>query len=162
MGCLAIGSNFIGAGRDHWLKMLESPRENVAQWYPLLESIPGVLEETSPVRPVSLSCLNGRSATRPPLVHDVLVLRPPHKGDPGHTRKPEHGQCRRGACSSTVYSVYWWSGRSSNFHYLQLRCYLPFFDRLHREWHNIQRNTMQNKKPNPLSSRLTFLIKSSG
>lgn len=63
MGCLAIGSNFIGAGRDHWLKMLESPRENVAQWYPLLESIPGVLEETSPVRPVSLSCLNGRSAT---------------------------------------------------------------------------------------------------
>ncbi|XP_054262923.1 synaptotagmin-10-like isoform X2 [Macrosteles quadrilineatus] len=61
MGCVAIGSSFIGVGRDHWLKMLESPRENVAQWYPLLESIPGAIETTSsPLRPVSLSCLNGR------------------------------------------------------------------------------------------------------
>lgn len=60
MGCVAIGASFIGIGRDHWLKMLDNPRKNIAQWYPVLESIPGQLEVTSSVKPVSLSCLNGR------------------------------------------------------------------------------------------------------
>ncbi|KAG8257224.1 Synaptotagmin-9 [Homalodisca vitripennis] len=73
MGCAAIGSSFIGAGRDHWLKMLECPRDNVAQWYPLLESIPGVLETPSPLRPVSLSCLNGSGSVSPMKVAQILL-----------------------------------------------------------------------------------------
>ncbi|XP_021940702.1 synaptotagmin-10-like [Zootermopsis nevadensis] len=61
MGCTAIGSSFIGIGRDHWLEMLDNPRKPVAQWYPLLETVPGQIPLTSsqPL-PVSLSCLNGR------------------------------------------------------------------------------------------------------
>ncbi|EEB19763.1 synaptotagmin-10, putative [Pediculus humanus corporis] len=41
LGCIGIGNNFIGIGRDHWLEMLDNPRKPVAQWYPLLESLPG-------------------------------------------------------------------------------------------------------------------------
>lgn len=61
MGCTAIGSSFIGIGKDHWLEMLDSPRRPVAQWYPLLESVPGHLPNTSSeMLPISLSCLNSR------------------------------------------------------------------------------------------------------
>ncbi|XP_023718098.1 synaptotagmin-10 [Cryptotermes secundus] len=61
MGCTAIGSSFIGIGRDHWLEMLDNPRKPVAQWYPLLETVPGQIPLTnSQPLPVSLSCLNGR------------------------------------------------------------------------------------------------------
>lgn len=61
MGCTAIGSSFIGIGRDHWLEMLDNPRKPVAQWYPLLETVPGQIPTTSSqVLPSSLSCLNGR------------------------------------------------------------------------------------------------------
>lgn len=61
MGCTAIGSSFIGIGRDHWLEMLDNPRKPVAQWYPLLESVPGNIPLTaSDTVPVGLSCLNGR------------------------------------------------------------------------------------------------------
>ncbi|KAF2888475.1 hypothetical protein ILUMI_17698 [Ignelater luminosus] len=47
MGCTAIGSSFIGIGKDHWLEMLDNPRRPVAQWYPLLESIPGHIPPSS-------------------------------------------------------------------------------------------------------------------
>nr|CAD7426211.1 unnamed protein product [Timema monikensis] len=61
MGCTAIGSSFIGIGRDHWLEMLDNPRKPVAQWYPLLETVPGQIPVTcSQPLPVNLSCLNGR------------------------------------------------------------------------------------------------------
>ncbi|XP_066999874.2 synaptotagmin-10 [Anabrus simplex] len=61
MGCTAIGSSFIGIGRDHWLEMLDNPRRPVAQWYPLLETVPGQIPvPPSQTLPVSLSCLNGR------------------------------------------------------------------------------------------------------
>ena len=42
MGCVAVGPRYIGLGRDHWFEMLENPRKPVAQWYPLLEHIPGI------------------------------------------------------------------------------------------------------------------------
>ncbi|EFA01872.1 synaptotagmin-10 isoform X1 [Tribolium castaneum] len=57
MGCTAIGSSFIGIGKDHWLEMLDNPRCPVAQWYPLLESIPGHIPANDST-PLSLSCLN--------------------------------------------------------------------------------------------------------
>lgn len=61
MGCTAIGSSFIGIGREHWLEMLDNPRRPVAQWYPLLESVPGHIAETSVQNlPLTFSCLNGR------------------------------------------------------------------------------------------------------
>ncbi|KAI4476193.1 hypothetical protein M0802_014907 [Mischocyttarus mexicanus] len=54
MGCTAIGSSFIGIGRDHWLEMLDNPRKPVAQWYPLLEivagHIPSVASEPLPMK----------------------------------------------------------------------------------------------------------------
>ncbi|KAK0183487.1 hypothetical protein PV327_001524 [Microctonus hyperodae] len=59
MGCTAIGSSFIGIGRDHWLEMLDNPRKPVAQWYPLLETVAGHIPSSDPL-PVSLNCLNGR------------------------------------------------------------------------------------------------------
>ncbi|XP_044736423.1 synaptotagmin-10-like [Chrysoperla carnea] len=61
MGCTAIGSSFIGIGRDHWLEMLDNPRKPVAQWYTLMETIPGhISPTTSEALPLSLSCLNSR------------------------------------------------------------------------------------------------------
>ncbi len=42
MGCVALGPRYVGAGRDHWFEMLENPRKPVAQWYPLLEHVPGL------------------------------------------------------------------------------------------------------------------------
>ncbi|XP_076647027.1 synaptotagmin-10 [Halictus rubicundus] len=61
MGCTAIGSSFIGIGRDHWLEMLDNPRQPVAQWYPLLETIAGHIPAvSSEPLPMSLSCLNKR------------------------------------------------------------------------------------------------------
>ncbi|KAK1121776.1 hypothetical protein K0M31_010087 [Melipona bicolor] len=61
MGCTAIGADFIGIGREQWLKMLENPRKPVTQWYPLMESIPGHIPSvSSEPLPVSLSCLNSR------------------------------------------------------------------------------------------------------
>ncbi|XP_032682236.1 synaptotagmin-10-like isoform X3 [Odontomachus brunneus] len=61
MGCTAIGSSFIGIGRDHWLEMLDNPRKPVAQWYPLMETVAGHIPavDSEPL-PVSLSCLNSR------------------------------------------------------------------------------------------------------
>ncbi|XP_012054294.1 PREDICTED: synaptotagmin-6-like [Atta cephalotes] len=59
MGCTAIGSSFIGIGRDHWLEMLDTPRKPVAQWYPLMETVAGHIPAVdSESLPVSLSCLN--------------------------------------------------------------------------------------------------------
>ncbi|KAM0724800.1 Synaptotagmin-9 [Formica fusca] len=59
MGCTAIGSSFIGIGRDHWLEMLDNPRKPVAQWYPLTETVSGHIPAMdSDALPVSLSCLN--------------------------------------------------------------------------------------------------------
>ncbi|XP_077289369.1 synaptotagmin-10-like [Arctopsyche grandis] len=60
MGCTAMGSSFIGVGRDHWLEMLDNPRKPVAQWYPLAESMPNNVPQSNSDQPVSLSCLNGR------------------------------------------------------------------------------------------------------
>lgn len=60
MGCTAMGSSFIGVGRDHWVEMLDNPRKPVAQWYPLAESMPSNVPHTNSDQPVSLSCLNGR------------------------------------------------------------------------------------------------------
>lgn len=61
MGCTAIGSSFIGIGRDHWLEMLDNPRKPVAQWYPLMETVAGHIPcVNSEPLPVSLSCLNSR------------------------------------------------------------------------------------------------------
>lgn len=65
MGCTAIGSSFIGIGREHWLEMLDNPRRPVAQWYPLLESVPGHIPEASVQNiPLTFSCLNGRYAIK--------------------------------------------------------------------------------------------------
>ncbi|XP_022914567.1 synaptotagmin-10-like [Onthophagus taurus] len=59
MGCTAIGSSFIGIGREHWMEMLDNPRRNVAQWYPLMESIPGFIPQTNSNQ-LRLSCINAR------------------------------------------------------------------------------------------------------
>ncbi|XP_053976419.1 synaptotagmin-10-like [Hylaeus volcanicus] len=61
MGCTAIGSSFIGVGRDHWLQMLNNKKNPVAQWYTLLETVAGhVPSVNSEPLPMSLSCLNKR------------------------------------------------------------------------------------------------------
>ncbi|KAK6626340.1 hypothetical protein RUM43_006651 [Polyplax serrata] len=60
LGCTGVGNNFIGIGRDHWLEMLDNPRKPVAQWYPLLESIPGHIPHSPKNSPIGLSCLNAR------------------------------------------------------------------------------------------------------
>ncbi|XP_069942809.1 synaptotagmin-10-like isoform X2 [Cherax quadricarinatus] len=59
LGVAVIGSQVIGPGRDHWLEMLECPRRPVAQWYPLMESVPLNLV-VSPTRtlPTPLNCFN--------------------------------------------------------------------------------------------------------
>lgn len=59
MGCTAIGSPFIGTGREHWLEMLDNPRKPVAQWYPLMDTVPGdlVLSNTDKLA-ISFSCIN--------------------------------------------------------------------------------------------------------
>ncbi|XP_076370305.1 synaptotagmin-10-like [Tachypleus tridentatus] len=56
LGCCAIGSQCIGLGRDHWLEMLDTPREPVAQWYHLVDSAPSFLDlsEKSPVKCISI------------------------------------------------------------------------------------------------------------
>ncbi|XP_076312556.1 synaptotagmin-10-like [Tachypleus tridentatus] len=56
LGCCAIGSKCIGPGRDHWLEMLDTPREPVAQWYPLVECAPSFFEvsERSQVKCISI------------------------------------------------------------------------------------------------------------
>ena len=41
MGGCALGPPFVGTGRDHWYEMLENTRKPVAQWYSLLEQVPG-------------------------------------------------------------------------------------------------------------------------
>ncbi|XP_033216079.1 synaptotagmin-10-like isoform X4 [Belonocnema kinseyi] len=65
MGCTAIGSSFIGVGRDHWLEMLDNPRKPVAQWYPLMETVAGHIPAvSSELLPVSLSCFNSRPVQR--------------------------------------------------------------------------------------------------
>nr|CAD7196452.1 unnamed protein product [Timema douglasi] len=78
MGCTAIGSSFIGIGRDHWLEMLDNPRKPVAQWYPLLETVPGQIPVTcSQPLPVNLSCLNGsfyQQSNDPQVNFDVSKL----------------------------------------------------------------------------------------
>lgn len=75
MGCTAIGSSFIGIGRDHWLEMLDNPRKPVAQWYPLLESVPGnVPLTTSDTVPVGLSCLNGRWEKKKTATRLIVLL----------------------------------------------------------------------------------------
>lgn len=63
MGCTAIGSTFIGIGRDHWLEMLDNPRKPVAQWYPLMESLPANIPTTSDSLPLTLGCLSYRFVT---------------------------------------------------------------------------------------------------
>ncbi|XP_060530448.1 synaptotagmin-10-like [Cylas formicarius] len=59
MGCTVIGPSFIGKGRDHWTEMLDNPRKPVAQWYPLMESVPA---NVPPLKDgtLILSCLNSR------------------------------------------------------------------------------------------------------
>ncbi|XP_022235811.1 synaptotagmin-6-like isoform X1 [Limulus polyphemus] len=56
LGCCAIGNQCIGLGRDHWLKMLDTPRHPVAQWYPLVDIAPSFLDfsEQSPVKCISI------------------------------------------------------------------------------------------------------------
>lgn len=63
MGCTAIGSTFIGIGRDHWLEMLDNPRKPVAQWYPLMESLPANIPTTTDSLPLTLGCLSYRFVT---------------------------------------------------------------------------------------------------
>ncbi|KAK9753451.1 C2 domain [Popillia japonica] len=60
MGCTAIGSSFIGIGREHWLEMLDNPRRPVAQWYTLTESIPGHIPQAANSNLISLNCINSR------------------------------------------------------------------------------------------------------
>ncbi|XP_018027656.1 synaptotagmin-10 [Hyalella azteca] len=55
LGAVVIGSAALGLGREHWQEMLECPRRPVAQWYPLLDSVPDNLP-TSPLRGKLSSC----------------------------------------------------------------------------------------------------------
>ena len=48
MGCCAAGLRYMGVGRDHWSEMLESPRKPVAQWYTLVEMVPGGTHDHTP------------------------------------------------------------------------------------------------------------------
>lgn len=57
MGYVGIGTNVIGTGRDHWLDMLDNPRNPVAQWYTLMDSEPGPIPTSDSFR---FNCLNGR------------------------------------------------------------------------------------------------------
>ncbi|XP_076273187.1 synaptotagmin-10-like isoform X2 [Rhynchophorus ferrugineus] len=59
MGCFTIGPSDIGKGRDHWTEMLDNPRKPIAQWYPLMETVP---EYLSPLNDGStlLNCLISR------------------------------------------------------------------------------------------------------
>ncbi|KAL0273324.1 UNVERIFIED_CONTAM: hypothetical protein PYX00_006017 [Menopon gallinae] len=59
LGCTGIGNTFIGVGRDQWLEMLDNPRKPVAQWHPLLDTLPANFHFNSESL-VSLSCLNAR------------------------------------------------------------------------------------------------------
>ncbi|XP_076324051.1 synaptotagmin-10-like isoform X2 [Tachypleus tridentatus] len=56
LGCCAVGSRCIGLGRDHWLEMLDTPRQPVTQWYPLVDSPPSFLNvsERLPVKCISI------------------------------------------------------------------------------------------------------------
>ncbi|XP_022248749.1 synaptotagmin-10-like, partial [Limulus polyphemus] len=56
LGCCAIGSRCIGLGRDHWLEMLDTPRQPVTQWYPLVDSPPSFLDISKrlPVKCISI------------------------------------------------------------------------------------------------------------
>ncbi|KAJ8676619.1 hypothetical protein QAD02_012406 [Eretmocerus hayati] len=59
MGCTAIGANFIGIGRDHWLEMLDNPRKPVAQWYNLSETVAGHIPsvEQLPMKVLTLGAM---------------------------------------------------------------------------------------------------------
>lgn len=59
MGCFTIGPSDPGKGRDHWLEMLENPRKPIAQWYPLLETVPIDLHGQKEA-PMLLKCLKSR------------------------------------------------------------------------------------------------------
>ncbi|XP_066259121.1 synaptotagmin-9-like [Euwallacea similis] len=59
MGCFTIGPGDPGKGRDHWLEMLENPRKPIAQWYPLLETVPIDLHDQKEA-PMLLKCLQSR------------------------------------------------------------------------------------------------------
>lgn len=43
IGCTAVGTIFEGVGKEHWLEMIEKPRIPAAQWYPLVDSVPGYI-----------------------------------------------------------------------------------------------------------------------
>lgn len=43
IGCSWVGPTCVGIGRDHWFEMLENPRKPIAQWYPLQEQAPGIM-----------------------------------------------------------------------------------------------------------------------
>ena len=58
MGCVGIGTSYIGTGRDHWLDMLDNPRKPVAQWYTLMDSVPG--PTPSPNTSIRFNCLTRR------------------------------------------------------------------------------------------------------
>lgn len=58
MGCVGIGTSYIGTGRDHWLDMLDNPRKPVAQWYTLMDSIPGPNPPTN--SSIRFNCLTRR------------------------------------------------------------------------------------------------------
>ncbi|KAK7576746.1 hypothetical protein V9T40_013032 [Parthenolecanium corni] len=58
MGCVGIGTSYNGTGRDHWLDMLDNPRKPVAQWYTLMDSIPGPSPPTN--SSIRFNCLTRR------------------------------------------------------------------------------------------------------
>ncbi|KAL1505610.1 hypothetical protein ABEB36_005135 [Hypothenemus hampei] len=59
MGCFIIGPDNAGKGRDHWLEMLENPRKPIAQWYPLLETVPIEIHDKKDTT-LLLKCLKSR------------------------------------------------------------------------------------------------------
>ena len=59
MGCVGIGTSYIGTGKEHWLDMLDNARKPVAQWHTLGESIPGSNPATSNSS-MKFNCLTGR------------------------------------------------------------------------------------------------------
>ncbi|XP_050309030.1 synaptotagmin-10-like [Anthonomus grandis grandis] len=59
MGCFTIGPTDPGKGRDHWLEMLENARKPVAQWYPLLETVPVDIHDEKET-PLLLKCWKTR------------------------------------------------------------------------------------------------------
>lgn len=63
MGCCLIGAGCIGIGRDHWLEMLDSPRKPIAQWYPLMDTLPSdgdITPTECHPRHISVGCLSAR------------------------------------------------------------------------------------------------------